>query len=269
MEHVLHLAEYCCGVGKGCKWSRSECKGEDAYKLNAADSAMTAASPAVIEEGAAAAAEKDAEMSAPSDDRKAAAELEFLDLSGSCLTESQALWLGTIIFHPRCSLRRVDLCECGLGNAGLRALLREAASSPRLGDAVVGVTPLDVLALRWNGVTEDESFGGILNRLDESTCNMYLEVHGNYLSSSVQRRLADREAKMMPIVVAQRRARRAEAKVVQNAQEHRKQEQQQKPEQLEPSSSCYALGLLLSIDENPPSSLPSLHLLASLLYARE
>ncbi|ESL11690.1 hypothetical protein TRSC58_00553 [Trypanosoma rangeli SC58] len=245
MRHLLELVEYSCGVGRGCKWSP-----EDSNALDV-KAAASAADEAVGEAA-----------SSSTDDLKADAALEFFDLSGSYITESHARWLARALFHPRSSLRHVDLSECRLGTLGLQTLLlEESNSSSRLTAEVAAVTELEVLDLRWNGVTEDFGFQLFLDSLEiHSKCITCMLADGNYISSALHQRLVDRKNRMWPIITNRRRTRYAETKELKRTQQR---------EQQAASSSGFVLDLIFSVAAESSLSLPSLRLLASLLHTRE
>ncbi|RNF14266.1 uncharacterized protein Tco025E_06110 [Trypanosoma conorhini] len=247
MRHLLELVEYSCGVGRGCKWLP-----EESDILN-----VKAAAPAA--DGVASAA-----ANFVADDLKAEAALQFLDLSGSHITESHARWLARTLFHPRCSLRHVDLSECLLGTVGLQnLLLEESALTSRLTAEVVAATQIEVLDLRWNGVTEDFGLRVFLDSLEAySTCITCVVAHGNYLSPGLHQRLAERKARMWPVIVGRRQARHAEAEELKRIRRRRQQAAYS-------SSYGSVLNLLLSVAAESSSSFPFLHLLDSLLRMEE
>ncbi|EAN90652.1 hypothetical protein C3747_241g6 [Trypanosoma cruzi] len=259
MRHLLELVEYSCGVGKGCKWSSEE------NKATAVKGAASAADEVVNQA-----------TNSSTDDLKPMAKLEFVDLSGSHITDSHVMWLGRMIFHPRSSLRYVDLSECCLGTVGIRSLLLEELTlNSRLTAEVVDNTQLEVLDIRWNGITEDFALRVFLDSLEmNSSCTTCIRAHGNYISSELYQRLVDREASMLPIIEGKRQRRRQTRRT--EAEELRRQLQQQQEEQQQQqqkqqvvSSSSGALGFLLSVASDSPSSLPCLCLLASLLHTQE
>ncbi|EKF29078.1 hypothetical protein MOQ_007153 [Trypanosoma cruzi marinkellei] len=264
MRHLLELVEYSCGVGKACKWSSEEIKATDVK-------GAASAADEVVHEA----------TNSSTDDLKPMAKLEFVDLSGSHIIDSHAMWLGKMIFHPRSSLRHVDLSECRLGTVGLRSLLLEELTlNSRLTAEVAANTQLEVLDIRWNGITEDFGLQVFLDSLEmNATCTICIQAHGNYISSELYRRLVDREASVLPIIEAKRQrrrqTRRTEAEELgrqhqQEKEEEQQQQQQQQQEEEEVASSCSgALGLLLSVAVDSPSSLPCLCLLASLLPTQE
>ncbi|RNF08638.1 hypothetical protein TraAM80_02664 [Trypanosoma rangeli] len=244
MRHVLELVEYSCGVGRGCKWLP-----EDSNTLDV-KAAVSAADETVGEAA-----------SSSTDDLKANAALEFFDLSGSYITESHARWLARTLFHLRSSLRHVDLSECRLGTLGLQMLLlEESSSNSRLTAEVAAVTKLEILDLRWNGVTEDFGFRLFLDSLEmHSKCITCVLADGNYISSALHQRLVDRKTRMWSLITDRRQTRYAEAKELKQAQQREQQA----------ASSWFFLDLLFSVAAESSLSFPSLSLLASLLLTRE
>lgn len=205
LNHLLYLVEYCSGVGKACKWTDGKCyAGAD---LNTGNT-TTEINDAEEFNGNNSREDVDSEVL----DYKRGAVLEFVDFSGCRLTVRQAQWLGDILFHRRCTLRHVNACECRLGNGGVRALLRRVSTSPRLKAASIAegsVVPLDMIELRWNGVTEDESIRNFVDVVERSPdCWTCMTVYGNYISPHMYTRCEAQVVKAKRLMEEERLKRR-------------------------------------------------------------
>nr|CCC95611.1 unnamed protein product [Trypanosoma congolense IL3000] len=262
LNHILHLVEYCCGVGDACRLQ--DC-GDGADKEMTGDVLTEEVHDGVVHlvgKGL-------STVAAPASHKKPNPTLEFVDMSQCRFTVKQARRLGAFLFHQCCTIRRLDVSGCQLGNSGVEALLEPAAGSQRLKttsscDDTDCIMPLDVLDLRSNGITEDAALRSFLDVVENnSECTIFVTTSGNYISRELYERFMNHTAKIKPLLKVKGKE-RGERNDVVSVQE--REEQFLTREKPTPPPQCFFVDMLLSTAGESDACVPTLRALSKLLH---